>query len=200
MNSDESLNPVLVLSDSDEDEASMYLRSVMNEAKDYEEKSIYIEESMDCEQNMMSESQIPKDFVLNLTNEQIEKINQDFRKLREYLFQWKQNAIENETKPNKEEWRNFMMNNDPLLDKIKEIDHVTTLKLVKWLSDWVENDFENLGKWVYAILANLEEPLSPDTAYFLNKIMITCINNSPKPLSLLCICLITTFFGQKLHS
>lgn len=85
MKYDELLNPVLIIDEGDEDEASLYLRHVMQEAENYKEKSMAASASMDCDKDFIPESKIPDGFDLSLTNLQKQTIIKDFEKLRDYL-------------------------------------------------------------------------------------------------------------------
>lgn len=96
----------------------------------------------------------------------------------------------------------------PLLHLVAHMDQEQVINVIEYHTNWLEaTGFTSAqGRWFYALLANLQKPLSPEVCSWLRRLARLCSNirgslediDNPtlKELNLI-ICLVSRYFGQK---
>ncbi|CAL4122603.1 unnamed protein product, partial [Meganyctiphanes norvegica] len=96
----------------------------------------------------------------------------------------------------------------PLLSILLNIGQKLLWNLIEWHCNWLEvlGFSEAQGQWLYALLACLEKPLTPETCSYLRNIARMCaqiradldsVDHSDLPQLNVIICIITRYFNQE---
>ena len=96
---------------------------------------------------------------------------------------------------------------EPVTSLVLSLDHPIVEELIEWHVSWFMNGLPLfvLGPWLYALLAGLEKPLTPEMSSALRDLARTCIklraactssHDDNLPHYSLFICLVGRFFDQ----